>query len=421
MKKSIFYTRLCLSILLMVFAALSLRAQSKITNHWTSENIGLQNGAPYCSKTATDTWVVEQAGEGFVRLKNNASGTYLHNENGGQLGSGAIQPGWWSAQWTLKPIDGYTQIINRWTGTYLHNQNGKLELGALGAPGWWSAQWTVKAIDQADGILAEATPEDPRKRVRLTPLSKDNTATIQGLTQAPSFNMRVNGYLYAFTEDPKQKLVLLTTDGSIAKAGVQAYTATDKRGYFLEKLEVTIEPTTNADKVYRDLDAPSTDSNSGNRAITSSINVDAKLDKDGPGLGVGGGGSSTFTQNYNGFKYLNNSDGKALRHTVQMAASLGGEYNKPSDLLDQGFIGAFSGTPLFEPPYQATNSMPFLAQGLWQTYDGNFNGQVTFKITYKMTLRYTEKTNYFVVADVKTSTVSHEMTDYITVDFGSIK
>ena len=420
MKTSIVRTCVCLFVL-CITAALSLQAQSTITNRWTGDIIGLQNATPYCSKTATDTWTVEQAGEGFVRLKNTRTGTYMHNENG-SLGSGAIQPGWWSAQWTLKSIEGYTQIVNRWTSEYLHNENGKLELGALGAPGWWSAQWTIKQQGaQSSSILADATPEDPRKRLRLTPLSKDNNAVISGTQQNPSFNMRVNGFLYAFTESPKQKMVLLTTDGSIAKAGAQAYSQTDKRGYFLEKLEVIIEPTTGAENVYRDVDVPSTDANSGNRSITSSINVDAKLDKDGPGLGVGGGGASTFTQNLNGFKYLNNSDGKKLYHTVQMAMSSGSSYDKPSDLLDQGFVGAFSGTPLFEPPYQATNSMPFLAQGLWQTYDGNFNGKVTFKVTYKMVLRYVEKTNYFVVADVKTSTVPHEMTEYITIDFSTIK
>lgn len=398
---------------------------TKITNRWTQENIGLQSGNPICSTSAPDTWIIEKVGEGdYVRLKNAATGTYLHNETS-QLGSGAVQPGWWSAQWTLVANDGHTNIINRWTGGYIHNQNGKLEIGTIDSPGWWSAQWSMStgsgSGNQANQILADPTAEDPRIRLRLSPLSKDRSVTIQGTTQALEFNMRINGFLYAYTLSPTQKLLLLTAEGSIAKAGTQAFATTDKRGYFLEKLEITMEPTTGAENVYRDVDAPSTDTNTGSRTVTSSINVSAELSGDGPSGGVGVGGESSFSQNFNGFKYLNQSDSKKLYHVVQLASTSVGPYEKPTDLLDVGFVGAFSGTPLGELPHQATNNMPIMAQGLWQTYSGDFAGKVTFKITYKMTVRYVEKTNYFFTADVKSSTTNDTMTEYITVDFGSIK
>ncbi|OWY18971.1 hypothetical protein B6N25_16025 [Sphingobacteriales bacterium TSM_CSS] len=426
MKTYYSYTKLaCLLALLTWMSTLAIEAQTSITNRWTGDKIGLQNGTPYCSTAATDSWIVEQVGDGgYVRLKNVATGTYLHTENGGQLGSGAIQPGWWSAMWSLVSYDGYTQIVNRWSGGYLHNQNGKLEIGPLDAPGWWSAQWSMAgkaSNNNASNIVADPTDADPRKRLRLTPLSKDQTATIQGTTQTCEFNMRVNGFLYAFTLSPSQKLVHLTTEGSIAKTGVLASNTSDKRGFFLEKLEITIEPTTGAENVYRDVDAPPTDTNTGSRTITTSISGTGGASKDGPSAGVEIGGSDSWSQNINGFKYLNNSSGKKLYHVVELASTSSGPYTKYQDLLDMSFTGSFSGTPLGTLPDQAVNTMPFLAQGVWQTYNGDFEGKVTFKITYKMHLRSVSKTNYFFTVDTSTTTSDMEITDYITVDFGSIK
>ncbi|MBK8473732.1 MAG: RICIN domain-containing protein [Sphingobacteriales bacterium] len=422
-----YFTMNKFSLITLLLVGLICEAQTTITNRWTSDKIGLQNGTPYCASTASDKWVVEQAEPGYVRLKNSTTGTYLHTENGGKLEAGTIQPGWWSAQWKLVPIDGYTHIINRWTNNHLHNESGKLECGKLGAPGWWSAQWTMNAPatysnpNQAGNIVAEPTADDPRKRLRLTPLSKDQSATIQGSNQACEFNMRVNGFLYAYTLSPSQKLVHLTTEGSIAKAGVQAYNQQDMRGYFLEKLEVTIEPTTGSEHVYRDVDSPPTDTNTGSRTITTSISGTGGVSKDGPSAGVELGGSDSWSQNINGFKYLNNSSGKKLYHVVELASTSVGPYTKYQDLVDMSFTGSFSGTPLGTLPEQATNTMPFLAQGVWQTYNGDFTGKVTFKINYKMHLRYVEKTNHFFTVDTKSITSNMEMSEYITVDFGSIK
>lgn len=59
--------------------------------------------------------------------------------------SGTIQPGWWSAQWILEPIDGYYQIKNRWKNEFLHIQNGPIECGVI-QPGWWSAQWALEPV-----------------------------------------------------------------------------------------------------------------------------------------------------------------------------------------------------------------------------------------------------------------------------------
>ncbi len=86
---------------------------------------------------------------GYVRMQNHwHKDQYVHNETG-KAGVGAIEPGWWSAQWKIVPAEGdFVKFQNRWrTNEYLHIQNGKLEVGPLGDQGWWSAQWRTATVD----------------------------------------------------------------------------------------------------------------------------------------------------------------------------------------------------------------------------------------------------------------------------------
>lgn len=63
----------------------------------------------------------------FVRLKNNSTNTYLHNQNG-PLACSTIDYNWWSAQWEILPVAGTNnfQIKNRWKNNYLSTDNGNL-------------------------------------------------------------------------------------------------------------------------------------------------------------------------------------------------------------------------------------------------------------------------------------------------------
>lgn len=82
----------------------------------------------------------------FYQIQNRWTNEFIHVEQP-RPSAGAIQPGWWSAQWILEPVSstGYYQIKNRWKNEYLHIQNGPLECGAI-QPGWWSAQWALEPV-----------------------------------------------------------------------------------------------------------------------------------------------------------------------------------------------------------------------------------------------------------------------------------
>lgn len=60
------------------------------------------------------------------------------------LKSGAIQSGWWSAQWTIERVGDNYRIRNRWKkNEFLHIENGPLKAGEI-QPGWLSAEWVLR-------------------------------------------------------------------------------------------------------------------------------------------------------------------------------------------------------------------------------------------------------------------------------------
>ena len=124
----------------------SVMAQSYVSNYYRKGNLGLENGNagsnPSFPSTSLTFWTFEVVGTSF-RIKNTATGDYLNNE-AGKLQCTKIQPGWLSAQWTLKPVpnmNGFYLIINAWTKEYLHVERGSLELTKITAESWNSAWW----------------------------------------------------------------------------------------------------------------------------------------------------------------------------------------------------------------------------------------------------------------------------------------
>lgn len=85
----------------------------------------------------------------YYKIKNRQTGGYLHIENStGKVEAGAINPGWWSAQWGLEYVDGiYIMLKNRQTGEYIHIEDnlGYAQYAAV-LPDQWSAQWKLETV-----------------------------------------------------------------------------------------------------------------------------------------------------------------------------------------------------------------------------------------------------------------------------------
>lgn len=84
----------------------------------------------------------------LIRFQNARNKQYIHVETLAPE-AGEIQPGWWSAQWMIEPVEEeppYVRILNRWTEGYLNVENYVLEQGEIG-PGWWSAMWELEPVE----------------------------------------------------------------------------------------------------------------------------------------------------------------------------------------------------------------------------------------------------------------------------------
>jgi len=92
----------------------------------------------------------------LLRLRNFWKSDECINIESGPVTSGPIQPGWWSAMWTLEQVPGTTlyRIRNRWQPSqYLNIESGALTAGPIDTtsgpavpPGWWSAMWTFEQV-----------------------------------------------------------------------------------------------------------------------------------------------------------------------------------------------------------------------------------------------------------------------------------
>ncbi|SNS13784.1 RICIN domain-containing protein [Antarctobacter heliothermus] len=86
--------------------------------------------------------------EGLKRLQNRWKPDQMIHIEHGQVQVGQVQPGWWSAMWSIDPIPGtnFVRIRNHWKGDqYLHVEHGQVQSGQI-QNGWWSAMWTLQQV-----------------------------------------------------------------------------------------------------------------------------------------------------------------------------------------------------------------------------------------------------------------------------------
>ncbi|MEQ6118611.1 hypothetical protein [Reichenbachiella sp. MALMAid0571] len=160
-------------VLLLIFSSAKAQQVYQLQNRWKSneyihvEQITPSSGAIQPGWLSAQ-WIFEPvSGTSFYKIKNKWRNQYLHIEKGSLICS-TIEPGWYSAQWSLEPVAGtsFYRIRNRWKPQVaMHNQNGKLEAGSVDL-GWWSAQWqTVKpgSTPSSSGVVTQTT-STPLKR-----------------------------------------------------------------------------------------------------------------------------------------------------------------------------------------------------------------------------------------------------------------
>ncbi|MEQ8425623.1 MAG: hypothetical protein RIA63_12990 [Cyclobacteriaceae bacterium] len=164
---------------LLTVAITTIQAQDfyQIKNRWkTNEYIHVEQPTPASGAIDQGWWSAQWTfeavqGSPYYKVKNKWKNQYLHIENG-PLALSDIQAAWWSAQWSLEPVAGtnFIRIRNRWKPEIaLHNQNGRLEAGTVEL-GWWSAQWERVAVGSG-GSAAPSTPAVANNNAANPPVS----------------------------------------------------------------------------------------------------------------------------------------------------------------------------------------------------------------------------------------------------------
>ena len=106
----------------------------EIQNISTGDYMHIENHSGYVECTTrtpgslTSRWALEDAGDGFVRLKNESNATeYIHIENlQNQVQYGTIETSWWSAMWLLEPVivTSVANLTNEKVTTVFPNPSG---------------------------------------------------------------------------------------------------------------------------------------------------------------------------------------------------------------------------------------------------------------------------------------------------------
>ena len=140
----------------------------ELYNRFQKGSLQFENGKPVLKTQGNNAiWMIETiANSTDVRIKHVPTGGYLHAETDAQFpGIGPIQPGWWSAMWSIEfTEEGYYRIKNKWRNSYLRNETGVVELGES-QPGWWGGQWLYVSPGVANG-RATASPPTGRLKIR---------------------------------------------------------------------------------------------------------------------------------------------------------------------------------------------------------------------------------------------------------------
>jgi hypothetical protein len=126
----------------------------RIRNYWKpDEYLNIESGVPTSGPIQpgwySARWTLEQPAPFLFWIHNFwKPDEYLNIQNG--LQSTSLSPGWLSARWVMEPVAGSNnnlyRIRNMWNpNLYLNNQNGALAATEV-QPGWFSAMWTIEHV-----------------------------------------------------------------------------------------------------------------------------------------------------------------------------------------------------------------------------------------------------------------------------------
>jgi hypothetical protein len=183
--------------------------------------------------------------------------------------------------------------------------------------------------------------------------------------------LRLNGAATVTNlEDMKRTFISVSLSGSNIAAdhrGTMTYDRKDKRGYFCD--QVNVRMSLDAPGYHVGIDGPQTTVGTVSTTSSAQFQLDVNAGTFGPvpttGVSAGIAIGSSFSASLADWRVVNNSENTFISHSYHMAASTGGLYKEPGDLVDTTPGGQFEGTPLFSVPDISISNMPLLSTGIF--------------------------------------------------------
>lgn len=393
--------------LICVFSSLGFAQEtSRLLCRWRNEALKVEGNKVVGSTSSNDQWYVEKTGEGnYVRIKHSPSGNPLNIEKG-VLTASPINDAAWSAQWTLVPVSGgYFRIVNRWKNTAINNEKGPLEVSDIQA-GAFSAQWTY-APETATGRLTSGG-----KHVYTNKILMNREKSVDGVAGNQQAQLQLKVIPNIHVSKTGRRVIVFDMGDSLIKeirSGGLNVNNSKSRGWFYEKVDVTIE---NSDNV-RLVAVPkvlNSDEGQMTSTVENTFGVDLGGSADGPSAGVNSSSteSKSFSRTVRGFTLdPPTAVGRLATHSIRMTGCLQGEngglkpYAKWQDLTDQdevnsfgaGFASVFNGK-LYSGFNVNALTDPALGRGLYlpvqavYDYDASATGMATFTVRVKLYMRW---------------------------------
>ncbi|XXX74577.1 RICIN domain-containing protein [Sorangium sp. So ce134] len=234
--------------------------------------------------------------------------------------------------------------------------------------------------------------------------------TVPGTSQVATMDLSYEVELLASTT-PDNKFMIVTGVGAGANPGPLNTNSNFNRGYYQEKLDVTVLPGSTALSAYAHAPNSPNEQNSFTRSVGCSIGAQGGTDAASASFSCSFQDSATVT--LSDFSAIDQSAGLTSSWSYRMTSAQGHRYWSAVDLVDP-WTGALYTLPLLavstlQPTYQTVYSAP-----------STFNGKVPLHVAQTQKLQGIYVDWYLFVVEAHPQAYSFYASLDATVDFGSV-